>query len=163
MREVAAFPRTHQRLNKMTTPLSMTLAPTLQDTPLDARYESIAADAVDAAKKSLLDLIGVTLAASGVEPVARRSSTWSGRTVGDPNAPCWVSRIASPPPGQRLQMAPWPTAWILTTLLLGRPRIEFDHSRGACHRGAPGRHQRPRADHTIAIGQDIFCAYALPC
>ncbi|MFP3554855.1 MmgE/PrpD family protein [Paraburkholderia sp. SIMBA_049] len=38
---------------------------------VDARYESIPSDAVEAAKKSLLDLIGVTLAASGVEPVAR--------------------------------------------------------------------------------------------
>jgi 2-methylcitrate dehydratase PrpD len=38
---------------------------------VDVRFEDIPAPAVDAAKKSLLDLVGVTLAASGVEPAAR--------------------------------------------------------------------------------------------
>jgi len=58
-------------LNKMTTPTFHDLGSDLARYAVDARYESIAADAVDAAKKSVLDLIGVTLAASGVEPVAR--------------------------------------------------------------------------------------------
>ncbi|MGF6700385.1 2-methylcitrate dehydratase PrpD [Paraburkholderia sp. MM5496-R1] len=55
----------------MTTPTFQDLGFDLANFSVDARYESILADAVDAAKKSLLDLIGVTLAASGVEPVAR--------------------------------------------------------------------------------------------
>src|SRR5258707_2813174 len=57
-------------LNKMTTPTFHDIGFDLARYAVDARYESIAADAVDAAKKSVLDLIGVTLAASGVEPVA---------------------------------------------------------------------------------------------
>src|SRR5215216_6327079 len=36
-----------------------------------ARYADIPGDAVDAAKKSVLDTLGVTLAASGVEPRVR--------------------------------------------------------------------------------------------
>ena len=55
----------------MTTPTFHDLGSDLARYSVDARYESIPADAVDAAKKSVLDLIGVTLAASGVEPVAR--------------------------------------------------------------------------------------------
>jgi len=36
-----------------------------------ARYADLSSDAIDAAKKSVLDTLGVTLAASGVEPKAR--------------------------------------------------------------------------------------------
>jgi 2-methylcitrate dehydratase PrpD len=52
--------------------MSEDLADDLARCIVDARFEALEPEAVDAAKKSVLDLLGVTLAASGVEPAAAK-------------------------------------------------------------------------------------------
>ena len=52
------------------------------DLAVDTRLADLPADAVDATKKSMLDTLGVSLGASGLEAIRRpRSSSWSGTTA----------------------------------------------------------------------------------
>ena len=56
------------------------------DLVADARYEDLSAGAIDAAKKSILDTLGVILAASGVEPRVRAVVNLVQETGGRPES-----------------------------------------------------------------------------
>ena len=56
------------------------------DLVADARYEDLSAGAIDAAKKSILDTLGVILAASGVEPRVRALVNLVQETGGRPES-----------------------------------------------------------------------------
>ncbi len=86
------------------------------DLTVDTTLAHLPPDAIEAAKKSLLDTIGVTLAAGGLEPIATPVLEHVRENGGRPEAtvlgtdlkvPCRLPR--------RSRTAPWRTAWTSTT------------------------------------------------
>ena len=123
------------------------------------RFEALPADAVEAAKKSILDTMGVILAASGLEP--QRSPPYNSPSIPGVD----LSRLlgfGSRFPRHRLPSvtAHWPTAWTSTTRHRGGNTARARSSpRFWLWQSAIRDHWR-EVIAAVAVGQDLLPGFA---